>query len=114
MSPTAAILIRSVLLSGPGGGAGAGGGATSGGCASGWGMVSSGGATVQAATCSDNNKKSAVRLVSDADTKYIDLCGAQPAAQQGECLEVGGRSDVDAMVIASVYLDSLYMRFNSL
>ena len=108
------MLIRNVLLSGPGGGAGAGGIDTSTGFAAGSVGISSGGVTVQAAACSDNNSKSALSLVGNADTEYINLCGTQAAAQEVEFVEVVGRSDVDAMVITRVYLDSLYVRFNSL
>ena len=110
MSPTAAILIRSSLLSGLGGGAGsgAGGGAGSMRFTVTGGAGSSGTVVAQPASANAARKKQLrTMLVTDPNAKYIYFCAAQTAAQHVELVQVFGRSYVNAVVVLVINLDAL-------
>ena len=102
MSPTEAMLILKERLSGSGGGAGsvtsdtsAATGATS---STGAG-VSAGGAVAHPASTADSRSNSCRdELITEPDSKHIDLCCAQTAAQDIEFVEVIGRPDAHAVI----------------
>lgn len=115
MSPTDAMLTRNSDLSGSGGGGGGGGGAGPTGSGSGGASITGSGGVAQAASSDSARRKRTLRalVVTDADTEYIDLRGAQATAHHVQLIEVVNRADVHAVVIALVDLDALYMRLDT-
>ena len=111
MSPTDAMLMRIPDLSGSGGGGGRRGSAGAAGSVSGGGAGAGSGAVAQAASSDSDSASSsdAMRalVVTEPDTQYIDLRSAQAAAQQVQFVEILGRADVDAVVVAVIDLDAL-------
>ncbi len=96
------MLIRNVDLSGSGGwGCGSGSG-TDGGDA-GWGVAGTVGGVVQAATSSTGKTNtSCLALVTDTNTHYVNLRGAQPAARHIQLVQVFDGPDVNAIVVPVV------------
>ena len=102
MSPTEAMLIRKERLLGSGGGAGLGAGVAtaSTGVATSTGAGVSVGAVVAqpASVASSRSNRRRGGLVTEPDSKHVDLCCSQTAAQDVEFVEVTGWSDAYAVI----------------
>lgn len=110
MSPTAAMLIRSSLLSGSGGGAGIGAGDGVGSTRSAvTGASGPSGAVVAQPVSAKAARKKQLRtaLVTDPNAKHVYLCATQAAAQHVELVKIFGRSYVNAVVVLVINLDAL-------
>lgn len=115
MSPTEAILRRSVDLSGNGGGSGtaASGAGSSSGAGSAAGGASGGGLVAHAANCSSSTATPSCRvhvreLVTQADPQDVYFCGTQTAAEHIQFIQIVGRADVNTMVVTVIDLYALY------
>lgn len=92
------------------GGAGGGGGSADGSGIAGGGVVSGTGELAQAASCNNSRAPSIrIALITESYSQDVDLCRAQATAQQVEVIEIIGRSNIDAVVVAVVDFDALYM-----
>lgn len=111
MSPTDAILMRKVDLSGAGGD----GGAVGRGAASGTGAeTGAGGTLAHAASCNKaKQKNSRADLVTESNTHDVNLGRAQPAARHIQFIKVVYRSNIDTVIIAIIDLRTLDARFDA-
>ena len=107
-------------MSGSGGGGGGGGGGGEIGSTGTAGSVSgsgsgfgSGGEAQAASSASARQQKVARRLVTEPDSKNVDLGFTQTTTQHVQLVEVLSRADVHAMIIAVVNLDALRYRLNA-
>lgn len=119
MSPTDAMLMRIADLSGSRSGSRSGSGVGNGGVGAGSGTSTSAGfvggagtgsGCVAHAVSSDSaNRQTSCRrsVVTEADAEYVDLRCTQAAAEHVQLVEIVGGSDVNAMVVAVVNLDTL-------
>ena len=108
MSPTDAILMRIVDLSGGGGGGGstalAGSGSGGGGAGDGAGSGTVAQAASNASTTETNSGRA---LVTDPNAEDVDLRNTQAAAQKVQFVEVLDGPDIYTVIIPVVNLDAL-------